>query len=80
MSHPELLKKFVKPGVQGSPCRGLGCPQILFFFIFARRMRRREREKKFLGTPQTPAEGRGPLHSRKQNGFEGQEMPLENSG
>jgi hypothetical protein len=24
MSHPELWKKFPKPGVQGSPCRGLG--------------------------------------------------------
>ena len=27
MSHRELLKKFSKPEVQGSPCRGLGCPQ-----------------------------------------------------
>jgi hypothetical protein len=24
MSHPELWQKFPKPGVQGSPCRGLG--------------------------------------------------------
>src|SRR5438309_1145896 len=33
MSHSELFQKFTKPGVQGSPCRGLGCPQILLVLL-----------------------------------------------
>ena len=57
MSHPELLKKFTKPGVQGSPCRGVGCPHLPLFFLSARRLRRREKEKTCVGTPHTPAEG-----------------------
>jgi hypothetical protein len=51
MSHPELLKKVPKPGVQGSPCRGLGCPQIPFSSLFAPRLRRREGKRSFWGHP-----------------------------
>jgi hypothetical protein len=80
MSHPGLLKKAPKPGVQGSPCRGLGCPQKTLFSLFARRLRRREGEKKFLGTPQTPVEGDCPLHSRLQNGFGVHNRLPKNSG
>src|SRR6266498_6088620 len=80
MSHPELLQKFPKPGVQGPPCRGLGCPQIPFFSRFARRLRRREWEKRYLGAPQAPAEGGCPLHSRFQNGEEGHFGFLNNLG
>ncbi|WP_220210235.1 hypothetical protein [Reticulibacter mediterranei] len=45
----------------GSPLPGCGVsPQKPFFFSFARRLRRRAKEGRKLGTPQTPA-GR-PLH------------------
>src|SRR5215469_262945 len=67
MSHHELLKKFLKPGVQGSPCRGVGGPQRTCCSFFARRLRRRERNKTLLGTPQAPAKGSRPLHSRWRN-------------
>ncbi|WP_220210432.1 hypothetical protein [Reticulibacter mediterranei] len=54
------------PGLSNSPilreCRGLppsagvrGIPQKPFFFSFARRLRRRAKEGRKLGTPQTPA-------------------------
>ncbi|WP_220207771.1 hypothetical protein [Reticulibacter mediterranei] len=45
----------------GSPLPGCGVsPQKTFFFSFARRLRRRAKEGRKLGTPQAPA-GR-PLH------------------
>jgi hypothetical protein len=47
------------------------------FSLFSRRLRRREKKKKYFGdnsldrdVPRTPAKGRGPLHSRLQIGYE----------
>jgi len=77
MNHPELFQKFAKSGVQGSPCRGLGCPQILLFPLSPPVAASKKREKGFLGTPQTPAEGGCPLHSRWQSRYEEQKRLLK---
>ena len=58
MSHAELLQKFAKPGVQGLPCRGLGCPQSLISSSLADGERVKREKKGFSGdTPAPPAEG-----------------------
>ena len=55
MSHPGLLKKFAKPGVQGSPCRGVGCPHILLLLLSPPAAASKREKKGFLGTPHTLA-------------------------
>ncbi len=56
MSHPELFKKFPKPGVQGFPAGACGLPNPgvpnSFFFLSLRRKRRaKEGKDVFGGTP-----------------------------
>ncbi len=57
MSHPELLKKFPKPGVQGFPAGACGLPNPgvpnSFFFLSLRRKRRaKEGKDVFRGHPE----------------------------
>lgn len=46
-------------GVQGLPCRGVGCPQL--FPSFSRRLRRRAKKKKKGLCADTPHPGQGLL-------------------
>ena len=68
MSPAELLQKFAKHWVQGSPCRGLGCPQSLHLpSSLADSERAKEEKKSFSGdTPAPPVEGWLPSCTSRQ--------------
>ncbi len=51
MSHPELLKKFPKPGVQGFPAGAWGVPNS-FFFLLSAASGEQKKEKMFSGAPE----------------------------
>src|SRR5260221_8739988 len=56
--------KYVIKGVQGPPCRGLGCPQFLLLLLLAAAGgKQKERKEVFRGHPD-PGKGPRPLQSR----------------
>src|SRR5258707_667095 len=79
-SEPLLCNHSDFPRGAGSPCRGLGCPQILPFFL--RRRRRREKEEEvFWGHPRPRLRATAlnnpalPEHSKKKEVFWGHPRP-----